>query len=139
MTIIGFQFLEMTSTLKKTQGDGGHCLLSNQEVYKTFHNLPKSHSRILITATLHFIDNWQGEAALVSIDDQVAWMKTVKASEYGVDLCGNNSFKEAAFNVPVIIDTNHAGDKVKVTFKTNIKGDACEKSLGIDNVEIYVK
>lgn len=93
---------------------GGHCLLSNEEVYKVFENLPK-HSRILITAQFHFLDNWQGESAFVKIDNQIVWMKTVAASPYSVDLCGGG-YKEAAFNVPVIVETSHSDSTVKVSF-----------------------
>ena len=75
---------------------------------------------------------------MVAVNDKVSWMKSVKASEHAVDLCGGN-FKEAAYNVPVIIDTVHKQETVKISFKTNIKDDPCEKSLGIDNVEIYIK
>ncbi|CDW73184.1 UNKNOWN [Stylonychia lemnae] len=116
---------------------GGHCLLSNQEVSKEYRDLPK-HSKLLVMASLHFLDNWKGETATVAIDNQVSWMKSVRASENSVDLCGGN-FKEAAFNVPVIIDTVHSLDTMKLTFKANLGNDPCEKSLGIDNVEVYVK
>ncbi len=89
-------------------------------------------------ATLHFIDNWTGETAKVMLDGNVKWLRSISSSEHSIDVCGG-SFKEAAFNVPVILETPHSGDFMKIAFKTNINDDPCVKSLGIDNVEIYVK
>lgn len=90
-------------------------------------------------ANLNFIDDWTGQAVTLSIDNKVSWLKTVSASPHSVDICGNKSFKEAAFNVPVIVDTLHSASQIKVAFKANISGDPCDRSLGIDNVEIYIK
>ena len=58
---------------------GGHCLLSNQNVFKVFTNLPE-HSKILVTANVHFIDNWDGETCWLKLDDStILWEKSVTA------------------------------------------------------------
>ena len=72
------------------------------------------------------------------MDDEVKWLRSMTASENSVDVCGG-AFKEAGFNIPVVIETIHQGPSAKVSFSTNIRDDPCVKSLGIDNVEIYVK
>ncbi len=65
-------------------------------------------------------------------------MKSVMSSGSSVNICGG-SYSEAAYNVPVVADTPHTSDSVVVSFQTNIKTDPCTKSLGIDNVAVYVK
>ena len=119
---------------------GGHCLLGGgQEVYKILENLP-THSRILVLAVIHQIDNWQGESAQCSIDNEVKWERVGVSMESAPNLCGG-PYKEAAYNVPVIIDTMHNRASIKISFGTTIAAteSPCDKSLGIDNVEIYIK
>jgi hypothetical protein len=116
---------------------GGHCLLSNQIVKKTYNDLPK-HTRVLVTANVHFIDDWQGETAYVKIDDKVAWMKSVRSGPTSINICGG-SYGEAAFNVPVIAEIAHDDFSLNLSFETNIERDPCDVSFGIDNVAVYVK
>lgn len=91
-----------------------------------------------MTANLNFLDNWQGEAATVSVNGKVIWMKSVRASNTGVNICGGTS-TEAAFNVPVVAETADDNSNLVVTFQSTLEGDPCLKSLGIDNVSIYVR
>jgi hypothetical protein len=85
---------------------GGPCKLSSQEVTKTITNIP-SHSKVFITANLHFIDKWEGESAFVKVDGKTVWMKSVKGGDMGVDLCGDENVGEAAYNVSVMVETMH--------------------------------
>ena len=93
---------------------------------------------MLVLANIHFIDDWQGEYAYVKVDGEVIWQKSVTANPSSVNICGGD-FKEAAFNVAVMADTYHSDDDLKLEFATSLSGDPCLKSLGIDNVAVYVK
>jgi hypothetical protein len=77
---------------------GGHCHLGGDKVAKkTFKNFPK-HEKIKIFASLHFLDNWEGESAIVKANGSPVWMKSMHTSSVSIDLCGGN-FKEAALSV----------------------------------------
>ena len=99
------------------------------------------HSRVLVTAFLNFIDNWNGETASISIDGEVKWMKSVTAQPNSVSMCGVPDYKEAAFNVPVLFEATPSSDSLVLTFSTSFPTgtDPCSKSLGIDNVIVYIK
>ena len=55
-----------------------------------------------------------------------------------MDLCGGEH-KEAAFNVPIVVEIPHKEKLFKLEFKTTLDDDSCKHSLGIDNIEISVK
>lgn len=100
-----------------------------------------AHNYIKIIATLHFIDKWEGESAVVTLNGSPKWLRSVKASDHGgINICGGDH-DESAFNVPVYIETPHKEESIKIGFRTSIKEgeDPCTKSLGIDNVEVYIK
>jgi len=48
---------------------GGHCLLSYQEVSKTY-TLPK-HEHLKISASVHMFDNWDGESVYMKVNDVI--------------------------------------------------------------------
>jgi hypothetical protein len=94
------------------------------------------HTKVLVTAVLHFIDDWNGEQAQVSVDGEVKWLKSVTKTPDSIDLCGGTDFKEAAYNVPVLFEVPHTASSLKLSFKTTLAPgtDPCLSSLGIDNV-----
>ena len=98
---------------------GGHCQLSNQQVFTVIKGLPEDHSQVRVQANLHFIDDWQGESASIKIDGSPVWMRSVTSSKNSMNICGGDA-NEAAFNVPVLADTKHEGAEVKISFQTNI-------------------
>ena len=70
---------------------GGHCILSTDEVSKTYEDLPE-HKTLKITANIHFFDNWEGENVYLKIDDQIVWFKSAKSSKSiaAINICGGD-------------------------------------------------
>ncbi len=48
---------------------GGHCMLSYKEVTKTY-QLP-SHEHLKISASVHMLDNWDGESVYMKLNDVI--------------------------------------------------------------------
>ncbi len=55
-----------------------------------------------------------------------------------MNLCGGDH-KEAAYNIPIIVEIAHNEKQFKLEFRTTLDDDSCEHSLGIDNIEISIK
>lgn len=70
---------------------GGHCILSSDEVSKSY-QLP-DHNTVRITANIHLFDKWEGENVYFKIDDQLVWFKSAKSSDnsHRVNVCGGES------------------------------------------------
>lgn len=80
-----------------------------------------------ITATFHFIDDWQGESAFMKIDGQIVWVSahttSSRASKF-LDLCSGDEiaepFPEDRFSVPIQVSIDYPNSKsVFVEFGSN--------------------
>lgn len=128
---------------------GGYKKFSTGKLTKTFKNLPRDHEEIKLVATMHFIDQWAGESALVRMENSLdqsmfavftARHTEVGTSKTGINLCGGTT-PEGKFTVPVDVFIPHRGESIKVEFSTtldeSVKSDVA--SFGISNVELYVR
>jgi len=134
---------------------GGHCQLSNGPVRKRFTHLP-SHSQLRLTARYHFIDNWTGETGYASIDNNYVWTQTHRilpsAVNVGMQLCGSDRYPETRMSSPIDVTAAHTADHVWISFGSHSASSggkprslkeeqqsACDRSFGIDDVEIYIR
>merc|ERR1719240_1897719 len=123
---------------------GGACHLAAGEAKRTY-TLP-AHSRVRVSARLHFFDEWGGEAISLRTDGQVRWTKahrwcdrtfTSTCTKYGIDACGEGSFPDT-LSVPVRADFAHAAPTLEVAFASTLPdgSDPCRASWGLDDVAI---
>jgi hypothetical protein len=135
---------------------GGHCQLSNGPVRKMFAHLPP-HSQIRLTARYHFIDHWTGETAFASIDNHYMWTQSHRVPPQtagitvGMQLCGSDQYPETRMSSPIDVTAQHTADHVWISFGSHSASSgkarslkeeqqsACDRSFGIDDVEIYVR
>ena len=77
------------------------------------------------------------EAAIVSVNGKMCWIKSNIIGTEGTRLCGG-FFKEEVFRVTDCLVTLPAGSEATVPLTvyvwTNLDGDAADESFGIDNV-----
>lgn len=87
-----------TSRCNKMMGSflGGHCNFSFNEVTKVYKGL-KSHTVLRVNASFHMLDAWDGEKALMKINDKIVWNRTGKHSKKnGLNICGGD-YNDPAF------------------------------------------
>ncbi len=105
----------------------------------TLTNLP-AHTQMRVQGTVQCIDAWSNDAALLAIDGVLAWSDTVtnpSASSTQPDSCGNASLADLKRYPKAIVDHSAAGATVQ--FSSTLSKDAASASLGIDDVNIWVK
>jgi len=118
---------------------GGPCKLSNQEIEKTFENLP-NHEFLKISAKFHMFDNWQGEYGYMKINNKIMWTKNaiVRNETGSINICGQGT-PDPAYNIPIDVTIPHTDDRIKITFGSSLSKDSCLASYGVDDIMIYVK
>jgi hypothetical protein len=136
---------------------GGHCQLANGPVRKEFKHLPP-HTELRMTARYHFIDNWKGETAYATLDDSFVWTQThclgplIGGVRAGLQLCGSDRFPETRLSSPIDVSAGHSADSVTIAFGAHSAEEAlepralaeeqkaaCERSFGVDDVELWVR
>ncbi len=122
---------------------GGYCKLSTN-VSKEFTAIP-SHSFIRVEASLHYIDQWQGEAAFLKIGNSPRNLEYVFTDFYdgskaqnGLNICGT-PFPESRFQTLVDIMVPHSESSVILFFGTNLEKEPCTASFGISVVRISLR
>ena len=117
-----------TTACAGTQMLGGHCRFGEEEVSKTFTNIPP-HKQVKIQATYHYIDAWMGESAWMkaSFGDGLhyVWSETYDSSGANIDVCGGRH-SESKFASPIEVNIPHEQDDLTVTFGTTMTEDPCD-------------
>ena len=138
---------------------GGACTLASGAVVKTFHGLPP-HKQIRIKATMHFIDQWEGEQAWCKLNGNYVWLNTIghpsaplsssssvaasrdtKASPV-MSVCGSSDHADLALGTLVDVTKRHDGDSLSIEVGTSLgetDTNSCTQSWGIDDIQIYVR
>ena len=142
----GWSHTHTSSCDEAGKGDtflGGACALGGDTLAsKTYHGLPL-HTSVRITASFHFLDNWEGETGFAKVDGKYAWADMADTSKIhparGLNVCGGDH-PDAKIGAPIDITMPHTGASVELTFGAMLKGkDPCDASFGVDNVMVYVR
>jgi len=117
----------MISTTKKTP------------ITYTCLNLP-AHTQVQLQATVHFVDDWQGETAYLKINGEYAWTKSHGQEIIGhtVNVCGSSQFGETSFTVPVDIAVWNKDNQLKVEFGTTLD-PSVTAYLGLSSINLYIR
>lgn len=108
-------------------------------VSKSFKRLPK-HRFVRVVATVHFVDDWQGETAWLKVDNNYVWTESLDQKTAGAQLnvCGKSQFPESKFSSVVDITLEHTGNNLHVQFGANLEHGS-EAFFGISNLQLYVR
>lgn len=104
---------------------------SDEEIKKTY-KLPL-HSSVKITASVHFLDTWQGESLILKANGQIIWMQSARSGN--TNICANSE-PDAGYGVPIDIDYKSTSRTLDLLFTSNVKG---QSSFGVDDIILYVK
>jgi len=99
------------------------------------------HDQLRITATVHFIDDWQGETAYLKVDNEYLWTETVDQENGAgkLDVCGSSNYPETRFSVPIDITIPHHQSQVSLLFGATIEEGAEDTYFGISNLALYTR
>jgi len=108
-------------------------------ISKTFKKLPP-HRFARIVATVHFVDDWQGETAWLKLDNNYSWTETLDQKVAGsqINVCGRNNFPESKFASTLDITIEHSAEKLHVQFGANLENGS-EAHFGVSSVQIYLR
>ncbi len=125
-----------TSTVPGSNVLGGYCNAAGP--YTRNYSLNAPHTGLRLRATLHQLDDWQGEAAWVSVDGDIVWTRTHSAlnTRSAIDVAGNPAYPDRlALLVDVVIPHTTATARIEIG-STLGAIDRCNASLAIDDVLI---
>merc|ERR1711871_530660 len=100
------------------------------------------HKEVRVRATIHFIDSWHGSVAMLRSGSELLWTESPPAAPSGtlaVDMCGTSTEGDSGINKVVDVVFPHAGDALTLEFGVAYGGASCTASLGIDDLEVWVR
>lgn len=106
---------------------------------KHYEDLP-DHDQIRLQATVHFVDDWQGESAYMKIDDHYVWTTShdQRSARGSINVCGNGKFSESKFTVPIDVTLKHSGKKLKVSFGSTLDNTAIA-AFGMSSLTVMLR
>eukprot|EP00371_Babesia_bovis_P002354 XP_001611001.1 hypothetical protein [Babesia bovis T2Bo] len=112
---------------------GGPCQLSNGRVHRYYFNLPE-HTEVRLTGRIHFFDQWE---------ESHNWCPSLSNTEcikYGIDSCGQE-YPDRLSPPKVHFDVfkHHTRESMALEINSNIEGNPCEASWGIDDIALYLR
>ncbi len=129
----------------------GPCSESGStKLSKVISSLPE-HSKVRVTARVHFLDSWKGETVYLSASSTVKnsapimlWADSATAPSpdalaagVAVDVCGASA-PDARFSVPLDVSFDHVDEDLLLTFASTLTDSSCAASYGIDDVKVMV-
>lgn len=134
------------SATQEISGDralGGYCNFSTGTLQRTYLLAPE-HRGIRIRTTVHLLDRWEGESAVLEVDGQVVWSATHHhcSSVFqelcnGINVAGDVGVSDA-LGIAVDLFLPHTADTATLSFSTGITRSPCEASLAVDDVELLI-
>ncbi|GAB5358433.1 hypothetical protein AAMO2058_000456900 [Amorphochlora amoebiformis] len=100
-------------------------------------NVERAHTKIRVTGTVHFIDDWQGETAYLKVDGHYVWTQShsEKNSKSSVNVCGKLLYPESRFSVSIDATIPHTAASLKVVFGSTLRSD--QAMFGVSSFAIY--
>ena len=118
---------------------GGLKLLgAGTQTTQSFDLLGTPHSEVAVNIDYVVLQSWDGESALVYVDDIEMYNVSYDADTASVDHCGAKIWKDHGPQ-PVQIQTPHAADSVTVRVTSSLQEPLDNESFGVDNIVISVR
>lgn len=133
-------------TFCSTPGDeflGGYCKFAATTTTRRYELPP--HSKVRISARVHYLDAWLGESVLMQANGETVWAQAHNwcpgilkwmCTQYGISTCGSDTPDRLSVHAEAIIQ--HNAPTLDLTFASNLPfgTDACKTSWGVDDVSI---
>jgi len=110
---------------------------SKKSVATAYENIP-AHTQLRIVATVHFIDDWQGETAFLKINDHYMWTMghDQQNTKHQINVCGNKVYPESQFTMSIDIAFWNTDPKLSILFGCNLE-EGAEAYFGVSSVNLY--
>lgn len=99
------------------------------------------HAQLRITATVHFIDDWQGETAYLKLNGAHVWSDSheLRNGARAINICGSDKFPETKFTtqIDVTVPASAAGE-IELAFGTTTDA-ASLAHFGISSLAVYTR
>jgi len=123
---------------------GGHCRFAASTTARRYSNLPP-HTKVRISARVHFIDNWNGEAVLLVADAAPVWSHAHSwcplflewmCTKHGIDSCGRDTPDHLSVKAEAVLE--HNASTLDMAFTSNLPHgtDPCYTSWAVDDVSL---
>eukprot|EP00466_Bigelowiella_natans_P004838 jgi/Bigna1/135061/aug1.27_g9769 len=142
MSCGGVTILTKYPTVKSEDDEEEEFSLQHREDDLTFSRtfaIPRHHEMIRLVATVHFVDDWQGETAYLKVDGSIVWTQshTERNSNQLMNICGKVRYPDSKFSVPIDVTIPHSSPSMKVTFGSNLRTD--QALFGLSSLAVYMK
>jgi hypothetical protein len=105
----------------------------------TYRRLPK-HTQIRITATVHFVDDWQGETAWMKFNDFFVWTESLDQKNVAgkFSMCGSDLYPESRFSAPIDVTWPHKANSLTISLGSNLD-EGSDARFGLSNIAVYTR
>jgi len=123
---------------------GGHCKFAASKTARRYTTLPP-HTRVRITARIHFIDQWNDESVFMMVDGNPVWAESHNwcpgflkwmCMKYGLDSCGRDTPDRLSVHAQATL--SHSTPVLDLSFGSSLPEgtDPCYTSWAIDDVSV---
>jgi len=120
----------------------GFAMLSakpGRTISTTYMGLPK-HTHIRVTATVHFIDDWQGETGWLKLNDRFVWTEShdQRNTAGKFSMCGSDLYPESRFAAPIDIIWKHNEPSLTLALGSNLD-EGSDARFAVSNIAIHTR
>ena len=120
-----------TTVLGGTDGSTTDTLSIDLDLYGIGHN------KIWVQLDYTAIDSWDGESASMDVDGRTLWSTTFSHTDASYDSCGDTGWPDQFERVDE--STTHTASTVTLSVDNGLDQSASDESMGIDNLEVWVR
>jgi len=105
----------------------------------TYENLPP-HTQVRISATVHIIDDWQGETAYLKLNDEYVWTSSHghETKGHSINICGSPLYEETSFSLPIDVAIWNTEKNLHIEFGTTLD-PSVTAHLGLSSINLHVR
>jgi hypothetical protein len=120
-------------------GASGPQKVSGMDSYVKHYEALPPHDQVRIQATVHFIDDWQGETAYMKLGDSYVWTDShdQRSSRGNFNVCGGK-YPDSKFTVPIDVTISHNADDLRVAFGSTLDQTAMA-AFGMSSLTLSVR
>jgi len=127
------------SGLVLVTGATGPQKVAGMDSYVKHYEALPPHDQIRIQATVHFIDDWQGETAYMKLGEAYVWTDShdQRSSRGNFNVCGGK-YPDSKFSVPIDVTISHNSDDLRLAFGSTLDQTAVA-AFGMSSVSVSVR
>jgi len=120
---------------------GGYNIVTTRSNYNhvvfSVNDVP-THTQLRITATVHFVDDWQGETAWMKVNGHYMWTASHDQRGTGskISICGSDVYPDSRFSQSIDVTFINTDFAIRVEFGDNLE-EGAEAYFGLSSVTVY--